>query len=297
MMLIVIVCLANFLELPVVQSENGAHYDDPKNDTMPKNAILPGQLYEIPNVRNRRDTKMSAGRQVVVSAADIESMKNVPLSAISPTLPEIQRQILDLHDEYRRKTDPPSCNMLKMVWNEKARKNAEIVASQCKVGHSDVSMRNTDNYKCGENIYYAFDKVPWRAVIAAWFSEGPDFVYGKGPVDINKEVGHFTQLMWATSHDMGCAVAECNNPLFKYIFVCHMCPAGNKGDKLHPWKSGTPCGDCPNSCQNNLCTNPCQYQDWYNDCPSYRTGPTCGSDASLKHDCPAMCLCTDGQIK
>ncbi|KAJ4929225.1 hypothetical protein JOQ06_004836 [Pogonophryne albipinna] len=51
------------------------------------------------------------------------------------------------------------------------------------------------------------------------------------------------------------------------------------------------CGDCPNACNNKLCTNPCPYADKYSNCPDLKQQPTC-SNADVASWCPASCKCT-----
>ncbi|XP_073442522.1 cysteine-rich venom protein-like [Dendrobates tinctorius] len=247
------------------------------------------------NVRHKKSLrKRSTGRAVNIPAEAVESVANTPFSALSTELPAIQKEIVDVHNKYRRQAVPGARNMLKMVWNPEATKTAGNWARQCKVGHSPQNSRVITNFKCGENVFLSNFKVPWDAVIDSWYSEIEDYKYGFGALS-DLEVGHFTQIMWATSYAMGCDVSECSSGPNKYVYVCHLCPAGNKGSRLYPWKAGKPCEDCPNSCENNLCTNACPYQDYFVNCPDLQS--TCNTDKSMVGNCPATCRCTKGEIK
>ncbi|XP_073530133.1 cysteine-rich venom protein-like [Phyllobates terribilis] len=247
------------------------------------------------NVRRKKSLqKRSAGRAVNIPAEAVASMANKPISVLSCKLPAIQNEILDVHNNYRSQAVPSASNMLKMVWNSEAAKTAGDWAKQCKLGHSSPDSRVITNFKCGEQVFLSSFMVPWSTVIDSWHSEYVDFIYGFGAVS-TLEVGHYTQLMWATSYQMGCDLAECASGPSKYIYVCHVCPAGNKGSILCPWKEGKTCGDCPNSCENNLCTNGCPYQDYFADCPKFQTN--CNTDKSMPSSCPGSCLCTKGEIK
>ncbi|XP_071995782.1 serotriflin-like [Engystomops pustulosus] len=256
----------------------------------PVKAILPSP----DNVKKRRSLrKRETGRAVDISSEEVERMAKVPTAALSCELPENQETILDTHNRYRSQADPPACNMLKLVWNREAAEKALLWAKQCQGGHSPQSMKQITDFKCGENVFQSAFRVSWGTVVDSWFSEKIDFRYGIGAI-VKREIGHFTQGMWATSGYMGCGVAECPNSPNKFIYVCHYCPAGNSGSRAFPWKKGTSCSDCSKSCETNLCTNRCPYQNNYGNCRDFIS--SCPLDPSMKSKCPAACQCTNGEI-
>lgn len=63
--------------------------------------------------------------------------------------------------------------------------------------------------------------------LRTWFSERNNFTYGSHRNDL-KVVGHYTQMIWAATHKVGCGLAKCpsggpkNKPFFNY--VCNYCP-------------------------------------------------------------------------
>lgn len=61
--------------------------------------------------------------------------------------------------------------------------------------------------------------------LKTWFLEYKNFTYGK-PVNNLKAVGHYTQMVWATSHKIGCGLAHCPGGPWGhfYNYVCHYCP-------------------------------------------------------------------------
>ncbi|XP_034966527.2 serotriflin-like [Zootoca vivipara] len=132
--------------------------------------------------------------------------------------------------------------------------------------------------------------VPWSKVTQEWYNEVNDFQYGVGKIRPGVQTGHYTQVVWYRSYEVGCAEAECPQQSLKYYYVCQYCPAGNiVGSIERPYKSGSPCADCPGSCDNGLCTNPCKYFDKYSNCAEVVQSSGC--KGSLAADCAATCNC------
>uniref|UniRef100_A0A8C5MRV7 SCP domain-containing protein n=1 Tax=Leptobrachium leishanense TaxID=445787 RepID=A0A8C5MRV7_9ANUR len=288
MLLIAFLCLFPFLQGSVAKDE----------------AIMPSWTYEYVNYRNKitsridssRIAQPSSGRPVTISKENIEKMVNVPFSALSTNNANVRKLIVDTHNDLRRSVRPTARNMLKMVWSDAAAQTAARYASQCIAGHSHPNLRTIPNFTCGENLFLSTFKASWDDVIKSFYSEVVDFVYGYGPRLPNLETGHYTQITWATSFLVGCAVAQCSNAQYAYYYVCHYCPPGNLNKMVgNPYKSGPACGDCPSSCDNGLCTNPCPFQNWYANCRDYYYGQKCAPD--LDNDCPATCRCTKNEIQ
>ncbi|KAM4040469.1 cysteine-rich venom protein-like [Anomaloglossus baeobatrachus] len=288
--------ISSIFSVPDNENENSAVFFSSEDiDEKHTNEAFMPPCEDNDYVKHKRSLrKRAAGRNVDIAAEIVESMANTPFSALSCNLPAIQNEILDVHNAYRRTAVPCAKNMLKLTWNSDAAKLADNWAKQCKEGHSDANSRRIKNLRCGENTFMCKYKVPWTTVVNSWHSEGGDYKYGFGPTS-NVEIGHYTAMMWATSGAIGCSVAECDNDNFSYVYVCTLCPAGNKGSRLWPWKDGKACDDCPNSCENGLCTNPCPYEDPYSNCPSLQSN--CNIDPTLPANCPATCMCTKGEIK
>ncbi|XP_039766022.1 serotriflin-like [Ornithorhynchus anatinus] len=203
----------------------------------------------------------------------------------------VQKEIVDKHNNLRRMTDPPARNMLRMVWNAEAAKNAENWGKMCTLSHSPKEKRRISFAGCGENLFMSSYLSSWSDAIQAFYDEVQDFKYGFGATKEDAVIGHYTQLVWATSHQLGCAVVHCPYQELQYYFVCHYCPPGNFKDTLvTPYKIGKPCEDCPEHCDKGLCTNPCMYEDEYSNCPDLAKNPGC-DDENIKKMCQASCKC------
>ncbi|XP_019376496.1 PREDICTED: cysteine-rich venom protein-like [Gavialis gangeticus] len=202
-----------------------------------------------------------------------------------------QNVIVVKHNTLRAQVIPPASNMLRMEWSDAAQANAKRWADLCTLSHSPQSYRTTVTV-CGENLYMSSAPTAWSDVIQAWYNEKKDFKYGSGPTRPEAVIAHYTQVVWYKSYQIGCAVAFCPQNIFSYFYVCHYCPAGNLKPLINtPYKSGPPCGDCPNACDNGLCTNPCKYEDKYLNCPELAKLPGCNKDI-VKDNCRASCQCT-----
>ncbi|KAM8846465.1 serotriflin-like [Synchiropus picturatus] len=201
-----------------------------------------------------------------------------------------QSEIVNKHNTLRRNVKPSASNMLKMSWNKEAAANAQRWANTCSMKHSSSSDRKISTSDCGENLYMASYKNSWSNAIQSWYNEVKDWRYGVGSIN-GGVVGHFTQIVWYSSDQIGCAMSYCPNSRYKYFYVCHYCPPGNYG-YTHPYKSGRPCADCPGACENGLCTNSCPYKDQYSNCPELKQQWGC-SNSNVASWCPASCKCTN----
>lgn len=102
------------------------------------------------------------------------------------------------------------------------------------------SLKNTDYDPCsgnllhsssrdnqGENIAFGTYSSP-EALVDYWYEEINDYDYNDitGVVHNGQDVGHFTQLVWASSTQVGCAAIECPANDGTYL-LCEYTPAGN----------------------------------------------------------------------
>lgn len=62
-----------------------------------------------------------------------------------------------------------------------------------------------------------------------WYMEYRDFKYGTNTTNEIRKIGHYTQVVWATTHLVGCGVSHCTGgkgPLGEdfYMYVCNYAP-------------------------------------------------------------------------
>ncbi|XP_060113400.1 cysteine-rich venom protein piscivorin-like [Heteronotia binoei] len=204
---------------------------------------------------------------------------------------EIRKEIVDRHNEIRRKVNPSARNMLKVVWDEAVGERARQWVNQCKQEMSPKDSREGNGTICGEIIFQANYINSWTEVIKFWNGKKANFKYGVGKIDPGVNIYPYTQLIWYNSYRVGCAAAYCPNTKFPYFYICQYCPAGNfDPDLAKPYKKGPACGDCPNNCEKKLCTNPCKYSDASRDCKRKKRMFTCQNPA-LREECRGTCSC------
>ncbi|KAJ4928667.1 hypothetical protein JOQ06_004293 [Pogonophryne albipinna] len=122
------------------------------------------------------------------------------------TLQSNPSDIVKKHNDLRRNVRPTASNMLEMSWSSEAAANAQKWANTCSMNHSPDSSRE-----------------PWSNAIQDWYDEVQNWRYGVGSTN-GRVVGHYTQVVWYRSNKVGCGVAYCPNPQYKYFYVCQYCP-------------------------------------------------------------------------
>ncbi|XP_064010828.1 cysteine-rich secretory protein LCCL domain-containing 1 isoform X2 [Pogoniulus pusillus] len=178
------------------------------------------------------------------------------------------QSILDLHNKLRGQVYPPASNMEYMRWDTELERSAESWAESCLWEHGPASLLPS----IGQNLGAHWGRYrPPTFHVQAWYDEVRDFTYPhpqecnpycpykcSGPV-----CTHYTQVVWATSSRIGCAINLCHNmniwgqiwPKAVYL-VCNYSPKGNWWGHA-PYKPGRPCSACPPSfgggCRENLC--------------------------------------------
>ncbi|XP_034377781.1 cysteine-rich secretory protein 1-like [Arvicanthis niloticus] len=223
-----------------------------------------------------------------------DDYENNGLEVLSTTKTSVQEEIVNKHNELRRMVSPSASDLLKMEWNYDVQVNAQDWADKCTYSHSPIELRTT-NLKCGENLFMSNYLAPWSSVIQDWYDEVNDFAFGSGPKERGSKVGHYTQVVWNSTFQVACGVAECPGNSLRFLYVCQYCPAGNYVRRLYtPYTKGEPCASCPDDCEDGLCTNSCGEEDRYSNCGDLKKMLTC-DDQILKEGCKATCLC-EGKI-
>ncbi|XP_069461869.1 cysteine-rich venom protein-like [Ambystoma mexicanum] len=242
----------------------------------------------VPLVTPMKGMAMLATVTVMLAFALQQSTGSKLLASVETNIPSVQNEIIGLINTIRRNVKPQAQNMLKMTWSEHAAASAEAWVRKCNFNHSPVKDRTLNETICSELLFKASYPASWTHIIRTWFKQEENFTYGVGEKFVDAQIGHYTQMVWARSNQMGCQVAFCGKA---FIYSCIFCPAGNDYTRMGlPYEMGTTCKRCPNDCEDGLCTNPCPYTDKYVNCDEMKDD--CEFDSLVREGCKATCQCT-----
>eukprot|EP00128_Syssomonas_multiformis_P007441 Colp12_sorted_trinity150504_noHs@7098 len=166
--------------------------------------------------------------------------------------------MLEVHNQMRARAptklkssgtnQPTAANMQKLSWNSQAEQEASVwsdkLASSCgSLVHGGTSGgQNLAMYGAypdpGLNIYQS---------VQGWENEKNVYVFGPCGSGCNfGAIGHYTQLVWATTTSVGCGYAKCQSGgMTSYFITCNYYPAGNMNvETTSPYRTGTPCSSC-----------------------------------------------------
>ncbi|RWS00077.1 Golgi-associated plant pathogenesis-related protein 1-like protein [Dinothrombium tinctorium] len=144
---------------------------------------------------------------------------NRSLSPVSIDEKKFRDECLKWHNHYRKKHGVPD-----LVLNSKisafAKEWAEKLAKSNRFDH-----RPNNSY--GENIYFASSTNPAFVItgkdpVESWYKEISAHKFGKEPTNLSS--GHFTQVIWKESKELGVGIGRNGN---NFIVVANYSPAGN----------------------------------------------------------------------
>jgi pathogenesis-related protein 1 len=143
--------------------------------------------------------------------------------------------MLEAHNQTRA-----AVGVAPLVWSSQmsqyAQQWAEHLSTQnnCQMQHRSAAGANT--LPVGENIYWA-SPVRWSdgrtevqtiapsQVALDWASEKADYSYASNTCRSGAQCGHYTQMVWRTTAEVGCGMSIC--PDKGQIWVCNYNPPGN----------------------------------------------------------------------
>jgi len=127
--------------------------------------------------------------------------------------------VINRHNEIRAEvfTDAP------MSWSNEIEKSAQSYADT--LGAKGV-MEHDSQRLYGENLAISSTSLSYTKATDMWYGEKKDYTYGNG---FKSETGHYTQIIWKKSTQLGCASAVFQQGDWKggTIVVCRYSPAGN----------------------------------------------------------------------
>jgi len=126
-----------------------------------------------------------------------------------------QKSVLDLHNKLRADHCVPA-----LTWSAQLAATAQEWANRCVFEH-----RQGGNL--GENLAMGTSGAYTAAShVQSWYDEIKDYDFASHRSRTGQAVGHFTQVVWRGSTQLGCGMATCNG---QDMLVCNYAEAGNMG--------------------------------------------------------------------
>ncbi|KAB0792566.1 hypothetical protein PPYR_14525 [Photinus pyralis] len=191
---------------------------EPKLETITRETIetFRGQRTECKFTTEKKDCQNQLPNEFVYKLEQIKNTNGVKKR--SPIM-EFQQQCLAAHNEYRQRHGVAPLKL-----------NKEICAVSQNWANTLIkrhSLEHSRNDKYGENIYCVTSSSPNFApkgsdAVKSWYDEVKVHAFGVEPKYLSS--GHFTQVVWRESTEIGVAFAKTNG---RYIVVANYFPAGN----------------------------------------------------------------------
>ncbi len=142
-----------------------------------------------------------------------------------PNDPEEIRRMTAAHNRIRANVSPnPGTPLPALTWSPALAAGARSWAEQCQWGHSDIE-------GVGENLFATTGRYKPARIVNAWAAEAVDYDYHSNTCVPGKACGHYTQLVWRDTTEIGCAVVYCKGLLDGFsiaqYWVCQYHPPGN----------------------------------------------------------------------
>lgn len=179
-------------------------------------------------------------------------------TSFSKLTPNQKQTIIDYHNELRNQIasgllTPPkfslASNMAELVWDDNLERLAQTFADKAIFAHNPSRVVPKLPGYIGENIYWSSssgsNKFNVKEAINSWFNEHKDF---DSPsmvfIQNGKKIGHFTQIVWATTKRVGCGLKTVvKGKNYQNYFVCNYHTGGNfLRQKIY--ENGAPCSKC-----------------------------------------------------
>lgn len=164
--------------------------------------------------------------------------KNILLIVLGMTIissayaldPNQQQEIVMAHNKWRQQVGVPE-----VQWSPNLASAAQSWADTLKQ-NLGCNPEHSNEPDVGQNLFWAgplsysdgaseVQAINSAQVADAWGNEKQDYIDSENTCANDKVCGHYTQIVWKSTKEVGCALAVCNDN--SQIWVCDYAPAGN----------------------------------------------------------------------
>ena len=140
--------------------------------------------------------------------------------------------MVEAHNAVRASAEPtPTPALEPLVWSRALEEDAADYAAKCIWDHDIALLTQLEQ---GENLaaWSEADFASDQDAVDGWASEIAFYDYDANTCVPGEQCGHYTQVVWRETREVGCAVAACPNgldgwPEGREIWVCRYSPPGN----------------------------------------------------------------------
>uniref|UniRef100_G1RUD3 C-type lectin domain-containing protein n=1 Tax=Nomascus leucogenys TaxID=61853 RepID=G1RUD3_NOMLE len=134
-------------------------------------------------------------------------------------------------------------------WSDSLAQLAQARAAHCGTPTLSLASAPWHTLQVGWNVQLLpAGSASFVEVVSLWFAEGQRYSHAAGECARNANCTHYTQLVWATSSQLGCGRHLCSaGQAAIEAFVCAYSPGGNwevNGKTIIPYKKGAWCSLC-----------------------------------------------------
>ena len=171
--------------------------------------------------------------EIVIESDEKQEQDEIIEKPKKPTLSRSQlfSGVLDSHNRVRTKH-----RLKPLKWSDKLARYSQEWANQLGSG-SRCTMRHRSGLPpYGENLYWS-SAIVWsngkretnpvtiKDVVKVWTDEERWYNYQRNSCQPGQKCGHYTQVVWKNTTEVGCAVKVCNDK--SQTWVCSYNPPGN----------------------------------------------------------------------
>ncbi|XP_071957736.1 uncharacterized protein [Antedon mediterranea] len=207
-----------------------------------------------------------------------------------------EKQIVSWHNSYRRRVPGPASDMEEMKWDDDLAAMSKAYAEQCVWEHGNPDW-DTNYHYIGQNLAWSSSRARQTSpsfMLSLWNNERKYYNILTNACQENQMCGHYTQMVWASTKNVGCAINFCQSLFDPASGATHknanylVCNYGEGGNVVgrKPYSIGEPCSKCESgkgTCRNGLCSD-CKMKE--KDCVC---ALTCENGGVLNKDCTCDC--------